>query len=120
MDYPCTVKWLNRERLTVYPKIFLALYACFGAFLIISAAVSGNGLTDFLGRPLGSRFPLLGGILPGPRPETLGAVSIISKSSGSPGSVFEWFHHCLALSNTYLLLNSCRWHSLSRRWQSGW
>jgi len=50
------VKWLNRERLTVYPKIFLALYACFGAFLIISAAVSGNGLTDFLGRPLGADF----------------------------------------------------------------
>lgn len=50
------MKWLNRERLTVYPKIFLALYACFGAFLIISAAVSGNGLTDFLGRPLGADF----------------------------------------------------------------
>lgn len=50
------MKWLNRERLTVYPKIFLALYACFGAVLIISAAVSGNGLTDFLGRPLGADF----------------------------------------------------------------
>lgn len=50
------MKWLNRERLTVYPKIFLALYACCGAVLIISAAVSGNGLTDCLGRPLGADF----------------------------------------------------------------
>ena len=50
------MKWLNRERLTVYPKIFLALYVGFGAVLIISAAFSRNGMTDFLGRPLGADF----------------------------------------------------------------
>jgi len=50
------VKWLNRERLNLYPKILLALYACIGAVLIISAAFSGNGMTDFLGHPLGGDF----------------------------------------------------------------
>jgi hypothetical protein len=50
------VKWLNRERLTVYPRIFLVFYILAGVVLVLSAVHSKTGLTDFLGRPLGAHF----------------------------------------------------------------
>jgi Glycosyltransferase family 87 len=50
------VRWLNQERLTVYPRIILTLYLLFGIFLAISAAYSRTGLTDFMARPLGGDF----------------------------------------------------------------
>jgi hypothetical protein len=50
------VEWLNRERLTVYPRIFIALYLLFCLALVYSAARSPTGLTDFLDRPLGTDF----------------------------------------------------------------
>lgn len=48
--------WLNRERLTVYPRIILVGYILCGAYLVWSAASSPTGLTDFLDRPLGADF----------------------------------------------------------------
>jgi hypothetical protein len=51
-----SVRWLNRERLTVYPRILLAFYVLVGVALVISAAYSKTGLTDFLDRPLGADF----------------------------------------------------------------
>lgn len=50
------MRWLNQERLKVYPRIFLALYLLFGLALIVSALASGPHLLDFLGRPLGADF----------------------------------------------------------------
>jgi len=50
------VRWLNRERLTVYPRIILVGYMLFGAVLVLSAAYSKTGLTDWLDRPLGADF----------------------------------------------------------------
>jgi len=50
------VRWLNRERLTVYPRIILVGYILFGAGLVLSAAYSRTGLTDFLDIPLGADF----------------------------------------------------------------
>jgi hypothetical protein len=50
------VKWLNRERLTIYPRIFLVLYILFAVALVVSAMRSTTGLTDFLDRPLGVDF----------------------------------------------------------------
>jgi alpha-1,2-mannosyltransferase len=50
------VKWLNRERLTIYPRIFLVLYMLLATALGISAMRSKTGLTDFLDRPLGVDF----------------------------------------------------------------
>jgi hypothetical protein len=50
------VRWLNRERLTVYPRIIVVLYLLFGVVLAISAVYSRTGLTDFMDRPLGSDF----------------------------------------------------------------
>jgi hypothetical protein len=50
------VRWLNRERLTVYPRIILAGYILFGAGLVLSAAYSSTGLRDFLDNPLGADF----------------------------------------------------------------
>lgn len=81
------MKWLNRERLTVYPKIFLALYACFGAVLIISTAVSENGLTDFMGRPLGADF------------SQYWVASSLAKS-GDPGAVYN-FQEFLATQEAF-------------------
>jgi hypothetical protein len=51
-----SVGWLNRERLTMYPRIILAGYILCGAYLVWSAASSPTGLTDFLKRPLGADF----------------------------------------------------------------
>jgi len=45
-------KWLNRERLTVYPRIFLALYILAILFWLAMA----DGVFDMLGRPLGTDF----------------------------------------------------------------
>ena len=50
------MRWLNRERLTVYPRILLVGYILCGAGLVLSAAYSKTGLTDFLDRPLGTDF----------------------------------------------------------------
>jgi alpha-1,2-mannosyltransferase len=50
------LEWLNQERLTVYPRIFLALYLLFCLALVFSALRSPGGLTDFLDRPLGTDF----------------------------------------------------------------
>jgi hypothetical protein len=50
------VTWLNRERLTIYPRIILVGYILCGAGLALSAACSKAGLTDFLNRPLGADF----------------------------------------------------------------
>ena len=50
------MRWLNRERLTVYPRIFLIGYILCGAGLVLSAAYSKTGLTDLLDRPLGADF----------------------------------------------------------------
>jgi len=50
------VRWLNRERLTIYPRIILVGYILCGAGLVLSAAYSKTGLTDFLDRPLGADF----------------------------------------------------------------
>lgn len=50
------MRWLNRERLTLYPRIILAGYILSGAGLIVSAASSKTGLTDWLDRPLGADF----------------------------------------------------------------
>lgn len=51
-----SVRWLNRERLTVYPRILLAFYVLVGVALVLSAVHSKTGLTDFLDRPLGADF----------------------------------------------------------------
>jgi hypothetical protein len=50
------VRWLNRERLTVYPRIILVGYILFGAGLVLSAVYSSTGLRDFLNNPLGADF----------------------------------------------------------------
>jgi len=50
------LKWLNRDRLTIYSLIFLILYAIFATVLIASAVISGHGRADFWGRPLGADF----------------------------------------------------------------
>ena len=50
------MKWLNRERLTIYPRVFLVFYLLFAAALVVSAMRSKTGLTDFLERPLGVDF----------------------------------------------------------------
>jgi alpha-1,2-mannosyltransferase len=49
------LEWLNRERLTNYPIIFLILYGLAGAVLVISAITSRQG-ADLWGRPLGADF----------------------------------------------------------------
>jgi alpha-1,2-mannosyltransferase len=50
------LKWLKRERLTIYPIIFLIFYIIVGACLVISAVSSRQGMVDFWGRPLGADF----------------------------------------------------------------
>ncbi len=50
------MQWLNRERLTLYPRIILSGYALCAAALILSAAFSQSGLTDFWEVPLGADF----------------------------------------------------------------
>jgi Glycosyltransferase family 87 len=50
------VRFLNRERLTVYPRIILVGYILCGVGVVLSAAYSKTGLTDFLDRPLGADF----------------------------------------------------------------
>jgi hypothetical protein len=48
--------WLNQERLTVYPRIFVVLYIILGCALIIVPGLWGAGHTDLMGRPLGADF----------------------------------------------------------------
>lgn len=50
------MSFLTRERLTIYPRIFLALYLLVGGYLIIGGIGAGKGLTDRLGRPVGGDF----------------------------------------------------------------
>jgi alpha-1,2-mannosyltransferase len=50
------LKWLNRDRLTIYPLIFLIFYAIVAIVLIATAVISGHGMADFWGRPLGADF----------------------------------------------------------------
>lgn len=50
------MRWLNQERLTVYPRIFLVFYILVGVALVLSAVYSKTGLTDFWDRPLGADF----------------------------------------------------------------
>ena len=50
------MRWLNQERVTIYPRIFLVFYILVGVALVLSAVYSKTGLTDFLDRPLGADF----------------------------------------------------------------
>lgn len=50
------MNWLNGERLTIYPRIFLVFYILAGGALIFSAVHSRTGLIDFYNRPLGTDF----------------------------------------------------------------
>ena len=54
------MRWLNRERLTVYPRIFLIGYILCGAGLVLSAAYSKTGLTDLRIVPWGPISPIIG------------------------------------------------------------
>ncbi len=48
--------WLTRERLTVYPRIIVALYILLGGYLILVPGLLGHGLVDRLGKPIGTDF----------------------------------------------------------------
>jgi len=50
------LKWFNRDRLTIYPLVFLVFYALAAIVFIASAVISGHGMADFRGRPLGADF----------------------------------------------------------------
>jgi hypothetical protein len=50
------MRFLNRERLTIYPRIFLALYLVLGGYWIMGGLVTGKGPTDRLGKPVGGDF----------------------------------------------------------------
>ena len=50
------MSWLTRERLTVYPRIIVALYIILGAYLLIIPGLSGGKAADFMGKPLGADF----------------------------------------------------------------
>ena len=50
------MSWLNRERLTVYPPIIVALYIILGAYLLIIPGLRGGKAIDFMGKPLGADF----------------------------------------------------------------
>jgi hypothetical protein len=47
---------LTRERLYVYPRIFVAQYVAVGVYLIGWGLLKGPGLIDALGRPVGTDF----------------------------------------------------------------
>jgi len=50
------MSWLNRERLTVYPPIIVALYIILVAYLLILPGLRGGKAIDFMGKPLGADF----------------------------------------------------------------
>ncbi len=50
------MSFLNRERLSVYPRIFLALYLLVGGYWLLGGLFSGLGPTDRLGKPVGADF----------------------------------------------------------------
>lgn len=50
------MKFINYRRLSTYPYIFIAVYGVFVAVMLISALLSSNINTDFMGRPLGADF----------------------------------------------------------------
>jgi alpha-1,2-mannosyltransferase len=50
------VKWLNQRRLTIYPRIIVAMYIILGGALIVAPAFRGPGGTDLYNRPLGADF----------------------------------------------------------------
>ena len=50
------MSWLTRERLTVYPRIIVALYIILGVYLLIIPGLSGGKTADFMGKPLGADF----------------------------------------------------------------
>jgi hypothetical protein len=50
------MKWLTEQRLHVYPRIIVALYALLAVFFVVAALWSGPGLTVYQGKPLGFDF----------------------------------------------------------------
>lgn len=50
------MSFLNSERLTIYPRIFLVLYLLIGGFWILGGFITGHGALDRLGKPIGSDF----------------------------------------------------------------
>jgi hypothetical protein len=50
------MSFLNRERLTVYPRIFLILYLLIGGYWILGGLFSGGSPVDRLGKPIGADF----------------------------------------------------------------
>jgi len=48
--------FLNRERLSVYPRIFLALYLLVGGYWLLGGLFTRQGPTDRLGKPVGADF----------------------------------------------------------------
>jgi hypothetical protein len=51
-----TMSFLNRERLTVYPRIFLILYLLIGGYWILGGWFTGGKVSDRLGKPAGADF----------------------------------------------------------------
>lgn len=51
------MRWLNRERLTVYPRLIIATYVVLGGVLILLPALRGR-LLDATGKPIGADFVL--------------------------------------------------------------
>ena len=48
---------LNRERLTIYSRIILVLYLLIGGYSVVGGLLGGGpGLTDVLGKPVGTDF----------------------------------------------------------------
>ncbi|MGB8873704.1 MAG: glycosyltransferase family 87 protein [Desulfobaccales bacterium] len=50
------MEWLNQRRLTIYPRIIVAMYIILGGALIVAPAFWGPGGTDLYNRPLGADF----------------------------------------------------------------
>jgi hypothetical protein len=50
------MSFLNRERLTVYPRIFLVLYLLVGGYWILGGWCAGGQPCDRLGKPVGTDF----------------------------------------------------------------
>jgi hypothetical protein len=50
------MSFLNRERLTVYPRIFLILYLLVGGYLILGGFFAGGKAWDQMGKPVGADF----------------------------------------------------------------
>src|SRR5512139_1809356 len=50
------MNFLNRERLTCYPRIFLVLYLLVGGYMILGGWFTEEKLSDRLGKPIGADF----------------------------------------------------------------